>query len=85
MWLGNKMHVFWCSKELVVNSFKILMPRFTEASIIAEDLLKQYLAAAEPVSTSNRFAYCKLRLKCMDLCTKCQDSCIYSNLERILE
>lgn len=82
-WKQNKSKWGW--KEVVFNSFKLLIPRFTNISMIPEELLKKISYRCETNCSSNKCGCRKHGLKSIDLCTQCRywDNC--SNVEKISE
>jgi hypothetical protein len=54
-WLGNKITATkWGWKEVIANNSKILMPRFTEVSVVPEDLIKTISCSCETSCDGNR-------------------------------
>lgn len=86
MWLGNELNASkWGWREIINNDSKILMPHYTELSLIPDDLLKKVSCKCQSNCRSNKCGCRKLGLKCTVLCRNCDDSDHCSNKEIIIE
>lgn len=85
-WLGNEITASkWGWKEVIIDNSKMLVPRFTDISLIPEDLLKKISCHCTTNCSTNRCGCRKHGLKCTVLCTKCEHTEKCSNTETISE
>lgn len=75
----------WGWKEVIANNSKILMPHFTDASAIPDDLLKTISCSCETSCVGNRCGCLKHGMRCTDLCIKCTGSGSCLNVEKVSE